>query len=89
MSTGNISEAESISFSSLGSDLQQKQDPKGERDYSLFLWAETAGAEIPVLLQGIQSRADIALVCKKQGAEGFPERTALVFTVFCCTVIIL
>lgn len=45
--TGNISEAESVSFGSLGSDLQQKQDPKGEWNYSVLLWAETACAEIP------------------------------------------
>lgn len=43
--TGNISEAESISFSSLTSDLQQKQDPKGGLVSAAR--AETTSAEIP------------------------------------------
>lgn len=44
---GNIPEAENISFSSLRSDLQQKQDPKEERNYPSLLWAGVASAETP------------------------------------------
>lgn len=45
--TGNISEAENISLTSLRSDLQQKQDSKGGRDSPSLLWAEMASAETP------------------------------------------
>lgn len=82
--------------------MQQKQDPKAERFYPSLLWAEVARAEtlascrhcctVPHSarwLQGIQSHADAALVCRERVAEGLPERTAPVFTVYCCSMIIL
>lgn len=88
--TGNISGAESVCFSSLGSDLQQKQDPKGGRDYSSLLWAETASAEIPSAAGSSARDPKLCWQCsgvQETVAEGLPERTAPIFPVFCCTLI--
>lgn len=82
--TGNISEADNVSFSSLGSDLQQKQDPEGERDYSLLLWAETASAEIP---SAAGSAARDPKLCRH--CSGVHETRGRTGPSFCCTVIIL
>lgn len=88
--TGNISEAESVSFTSLGSDLQQKQDPEGERDYSLLLWAETARAEIPSAAGSAARDPKDPNLCRHcSGVQETRGRRALIFAVFCCTVIIL